>query len=401
MKICILTSIFPRFKGDHCGAGTTIYEMTKKLSSQHELDMSVVAPNYYRIPKYEVVDGVKIYRFSYFFPRKLQKLAYDAGIPTNLRKFKLAKVQLPLFILNFIFRAFWRVKNADIVHIQWILNGIAGVPLGKIFQKPRLINVHRVVSTGRWMRLIIKYIVENVDFLIFNSSYTRDELLKVAQPKQYCVLPCTIDIDKFTPGKRGNLRHQLGFSDDTLVIFFVGYLIEKKGIRYLLEAMPNILAKLRNVQLVLAGGGTDLEKLKQQAKDLNIEKHVTFLGWVKNDDLADYYRDADVFVLPSIIDSKGETETQGLVLAEAMACGTPVVGSNVGGIPDVITPEVGFLAEPKNSIDLADKIVMMLSDPETRKKMSQSAIRWAREHFSWHSVSRKYIEIYNEIVIGK
>ena len=108
-----------------------------------------------------------------------------------------------------------------------------------------------------------------------------------------------------------------------------------------------------------------------------------------------------MFVLPSIIDSKGETETQGLVLAEAMACGTPVVGSNVGGIPDVITPEVGFLAEPKNSIDLADKIVMMLSDPETRKKMSQSAIRWAREHFSWHSVSRKYIEIYNEIVIGK
>lgn len=401
MKICMLTSIFPRFKGDHCGAGTTIYEMAKKLSSQHGLDMSVIAPNYYRIPKYEVMEGVKVYRFSYFFPRKFQKLAYDAGIPTNLRKFKLAKIQLPLFILNFFFRAFWRAKNADIVHIQWIENGIAGVPLGKLFRKPMLINVHRVVSSGRWMRLLIKYIVENVDYLIFNSSYTRDELLKVAQPKQYCVLPCTIDIDKFTPGKRGTLRKQLGFSEDKLIIFFVGYLIEKKGIRYLLDAMPNVLAKLPNVQLVLAGGGTDMEKLKQQAKDLNIEKHVTFLGWVKNDDLADYYRDADVFVLPSIIDSKGETETQGLVLAEAMACGTPVVGSNVGGIPDVITPEVGFLAEPKNSIDLADKIVMMLSDPETRKEMSQAGIRWAREHFSWQSVSRKYIEIYNEILSDK
>ena len=103
MKICMLTSIFPRFKGDHCGAGTTIYEMAKKLSSQHGLDMSVVAPNYYRIPKYEVMEGVKVYRFSYFFPRKLQKLAYDAGIPTNLRKFKLAKIQLPLVCPEFLF----------------------------------------------------------------------------------------------------------------------------------------------------------------------------------------------------------------------------------------------------------------------------------------------------------
>ena len=248
------------------------------------------------------------------------------------------------------------------------------------------------------MRLLIKYIVENVDYLIFNSSYTRDEVFKVAQPKQYCVLPCTIDTEKFTPGERGKLRKRLGFSDDTLIIFFVGYLIEKKGIRYLLDAMPQILAKLPNVHLVLAGGGTDLEKLQQQAKDLNIEKHVTFLGWVKNDDLADYYRDADVFVLPSIVDSKGETETQGLVLAEAMACGAPVVGSNVGGIPDVIIPEVGFLAEPKNSEDLAEKIVTMLSDPEVRKKMSQAGIRWAQEHFSWQSVSRKYMEIYNEII---
>ena len=401
MKICMLTSIFPRFKGDHCGAGTTIYEMAKKLSSQHKLDMSVVAPNYYQIPKYEVMEDVKVYRFSYFFPRRLQKLAYGAGIPTNLRNFKLAKIQLPLFVLNFFLRALGRAKKADILHVHWILNGLVGVLLGKLFRKPMLINVHRVVSSGRWMRLLIKYIVENVDYLIFNSSYTRDALLKIAEPKKYCVLPCTIDIDKFKPGERSKLRRQLNFSNDTLIIFFVGYLIEKKGIIYLLEAMPHILAKIKNVQLVLAGGGTNMENLKQHAKDLNIEKSVAFLGWVKNDDLVNYYRDTDVFVLPSIIDSKGETETQGLVLAEAMACGIPVVGSNVGGIPDVIRPEVGFLAEPKNSKDLADKIVVILSDSETRKKMSQAAIHWAREHFSWQSVSQKYIEIYNEILNDK
>ncbi|MDZ7333185.1 MAG: glycosyltransferase family 4 protein [candidate division KSB1 bacterium] len=194
------------------------------------------------------------------------------------------------------------------------------------------------------------------------------------------------------------MRKQFGWSDDTQIILFVGYLIEKKGIRYLLTAMPKIIAELPDAQLVLVGAGTELEQLKQQTKDLEIEDHVTFMGWVKNSDLPDYYLDADVFVLPSIVDSKGKTETQGVVLAEAMVCGCPVVGSNVGGIPDVITPEVGLLAEPKNSHDLAKKIVMILSDIETHKKMSQAAISWAREHFSWQSVSRKYLEIYNEIL---
>ncbi|MDZ7398822.1 MAG: glycosyltransferase family 4 protein [candidate division KSB1 bacterium] len=194
------------------------------------------------------------------------------------------------------------------------------------------------------------------------------------------------------------MRKQFGWSDDTQIILFVGYLIEKKEIRYLLTAMPKIIAELPDAQLVLVGAGTELEQLKQQTKDLEIEDHVTFMGWVKNSDLPDYYLDADVFVLPSIVDSKGKTETQGVVLAEAMVCGCPVVGSNVGGIPDVITPEVGLLAEPKNSHDLAKKIVMILSDIETHKKMSQAAISWAREHFSWQSVSRKYLEIYNEIL---
>lgn len=110
MKICMLTSIFHRFKGDYCGAGNAIFEMASKLALQHGLDISVIAPNYDRIPKYEVWDGIKVYRFSYFYPRKLQKLAYGAGIPTNLRQSTLARVQLPLFILNFFCELFVGLK---------------------------------------------------------------------------------------------------------------------------------------------------------------------------------------------------------------------------------------------------------------------------------------------------
>lgn len=398
MKTCTITSIFPRFKGDHCGAGTTIFDMSRNFHAGHGVDVSVVAPNYPEIKKYEEMEGLKVYRFSYFWPRKFQKLAYGAGMPTNMRRYKLAKIQVPLFVINFFLRAFNVARKSDIIHIHWILNGLIGVPLGMIFRKPMVLNVHRVVSSGKWMSVLIKFIVSRVDYIIFNSAYTRDELLKIAQPKAHCVIPCTIDPEKFKPGERGALRKKLGLSDDIRIIFYVGYLIEKKGIRYLIEAMPAILEKIPNAHLVLGGGGIDLEKLKAYAKELGLEKNVTFLDWVKNDQLPDYYRDADVFVLPSIIDSNGETETLGIVLLEAMACGTPVVGSNVGGIPDAVNPEAGFLAEPKNPASLAEKLILLLSDENKRKQMGEAATKWARTTFSWKNVSPKYMEIYDKVL---
>jgi len=393
----MLTSIFPRYKGDHCGAGNTIYEMVKNLTNNHGLDVSVVTPNYHKIPKYEILDGIEVFRFSYFLPRKFQRLAYDAGIPANLRRYKLAKLQVPLFIINFFLRALRQVYKADIIHVQWILNGIVGIPLAKIFNKSIVISVRRVVPSNKWMQRLIKYIVEHADYILFNSSYTKNELLKFATPKRHCIIPSTFDPDKFQKGVPGKLRKKIGLSDDTLIILYIGYLIEKKGVRYLINSIPEIVQKIKKVHIVIGGDGLEATSLKKQVSELGIENKVTFLGWVNHNDLPDYYCDADVFVLPSIIDSKGETETLGMVLVEAMASGTPVVGSNVGGIPDVITPEVGLLTEPKNSKDIADKVISLLLNEEKRKTMGQSAKKWAIENFSWESVSQKYLKIYHEL----
>jgi len=398
MKICTLTSIFPRYIGDHCGAGTTIYDTSRNLKLRHGVDVSVVAPNHASYPKYEELEGIKVFRFFYFWPRKLQKLTYGAGMPTNMRKFKLAKIQLPLFILNFFLRAFNVARKNDLIHIHWILNGIVGVPLGIILRKPIVISVHRVVSSSKMMGRLIKFIVRHAEFLFFNSSYTQRELLKIITPKGHCIIPCTIDLQKFTPGPKGRIHRDLGLSADTKIILYVGYLIEKKGLPYLIQAVQQLVAQGHNVHLVLGGGGIALESLQALAQQLGLASHVTFLGWVKNAELPEYYRDADVFVLPSIIDSNGETETLGIVLLEALACGTPVVGSNVGGIPDVVHPEVGFLAEPKNPDDLAQKLERLLKDDALRAKMGARAIEWARNNFTWEKVSEKYMEVYERIL---
>ena len=398
MKICMLTSIFPRYLGDHCGAGNTVYEMSKNLISVHGLDVKVVAPNDDKIPKFEVMNGIEVFRFSYFWPRQYQKLAYGAGIPANLRNYMSAKIQLIFFIINFFLRAFSVVRKSDIIHIQWLLNGIVGVTLSKIFHKPSVISVRRVVPSGKIMQKLIKIIAENSDYIIFNSSYTRDELLKFSTPKKYCIIPSTLNLQKFKSGKSTKLRRKINLPDDSLIILYIGYLIEKKGVCYLIEVMSDVIKKIKNVHLVIGGDGFEAEKLKKLVKKHRLDHSVTFLGWVDHNDLPDYYRDADLFVLPSIIDSKGETETLGMVLVEAMASGVPVIGSKVGGIPDVIKPNVGLLTEPKNPADIAQKLLHLLPNKTKRQKMGLAGVKWAHENFSWENISKHYLKVYQEII---
>jgi glycosyltransferase involved in cell wall biosynthesis len=113
--------------------------------------------------------------------------------------------------------------------------------------------------------------------------------------------------------------------------------------------------------------------------------------------LSHYFLTARLFVLPSIVNEKGETEGLGVVLLEAMACGLPVIGSRVGGIEDIIKDgETGLLARPKDSQDLADQIIRLLSDEKLRKKVVKNAHNLISTKFSWKVVANHFIDIYRD-----
>ena len=207
-------------------------------------------------------------------------------------------------------------------------------------------------------------------------------------------------------------------------ILFVGRHIERKGIRYLIEAAKYLPRESFEIRIV--GVGDLTEQLKMQAdalchpelyetknfssqvelcplgssetesKDLPAE--IIFTGKLSPEALASEYKTANVFTLPAIVDSKGDTEGLGVVLIEAMELGLPIVASNVGGIPDVVIDgETGILVPEKDPEALASAYKRLAAEPELVKHLLAGAQKRINECFTWDGIIQRQIEVYNKL----
>jgi glycosyltransferase involved in cell wall biosynthesis len=132
---------------------------------------------------------------------------------------------------------------------------------------------------------------------------------------------------------------------------------------------------------------------------LHLGSKVIFIDKVPQKELPRMYSSASLFVLSSIVNEKGETEGLGVVLLEAMACGLPVIGSNVGGIPDIIKDgETGLLTRQKDPDDIAEKIIKLLSDEKLRDKVVENGLNLVKQNFSWEIISDKFLKIYHDVI---
>ena len=175
-------------------------------------------------------------------------------------------------------------------------------------------------------------------------------------------------------------------------------MVERKGFRYLIEALPYILKKCPNVVLALGGDGPERKRLETLARKLGIEEKVKFLGFIPDEDFPKFLKACDVFILPSIVDSKGDTEGSATILLEAMACETPVVGTNVGGIPYAIKDGVGgFLVPQKNPKAIADAVLKLIENPQLMRKLGKEGRRYVEKKFSINKIARIYKEIFKKV----
>jgi len=192
-----------------------------------------------------------------------------------------------------------------------------------------------------------------------------------------------VDTELFLP-----LRAQDPSSRDVSTLVFCGRLngTKQKGLEVLLEAMPLVLQE-RDVVLNVIGVGPRLEEYKTQAKRLKLDDRVSFLGFVEHSLLPQHYAGADLLVLPS------RRESFGLALAEAMACGLPVVATTAGAIPEVVENGVtGLLVPPDDPEALANAVVSLLSDRPRMQAMGAVGAQRVREHFTWHKVAERVIQ---------
>ena len=232
-----------------------------------------------------------------------------------------------------------------------------------------------------------RYVVSKISNIIAVSLHVKNVISDMTQ-SQICVIQNGIDFEDIH-----NVQPHKSIEYPS--ILFVGGLSKVKGIDTLLNAVPIIRKKILNLCLYIAGSGPEENKLKELVKELNIEENVNFLGYVSEIKKYSYYKSTDVCVFPSIY------EPFGIVLLEAMACGKPVVASNVGGIPFVVEEgKTGLLFESGNVKDLADKIMTILKNEELREKMGEAGRERAKE-FTWDKIAERTVEMYKEILKGK
>ena len=163
--------------------------------------------------------------------------------------------------------------------------------------------------------------------------------------------------------------------------------------------MKSVAEKYPGCKLVVVGEGPEKAPLQQQVQQLGLSENVIFAGSIPNSELPAFYKAANIFVLPSIVDSKGDTEGLGVVLLEAIAAGAPVIASNVGGIPDiVINKRTGLLVEQKSVEGLATAVMLLIEKPQLGRKLCAEAKKHVAANYSWETVSGKFFSVYQSVV---
>ena len=386
MRVCILTTSFPRYKGDP--SGNFVYELAKNLVKKG-VEVNVVAPHDYETKSYEVMDGIEIHRFQYMFPKRLQRLAYHGGIPSNIRRSFIAKLELPLFMLSFFTMGFRICRKCDVIHAQWAFSGLVGTLLKKIYRKHVVLTVHgsdinNIPQKGLLKKLSV-YTFKNVDQIIAVSNALKNRISDFGiSTNKIKVIPNAVNIIDFP----------VGFKDtNDFKILFVGRLVPEKGLKYLIEAMKEVIKEIPRATLTIVGDGPLRKELEKLVEELSIQDKIRFEGMKTHSEIPKYMQGADLFVLPSL------SEGLPLVLLEAMAVGKPVVTTKVGGILDVVIDgETGVIVPPRDSKALIIAITYLLENDEKRMKMSENARRCIEEKFTWKRISEKTFQLYKPLI---
>lgn len=227
--------------------------------------------------------------------------------------------------------------------------------------------------------------IKKVDFLFSCSEFNAKQIEQYTgiKPK---VLPNGIDTDIFKPQIRDlKLKSELNIKDNETVIITVCRLVGWKGIHYSIKAIDKLIKAGHSLRYLIIGDGEERENLEKLVFEHNLTDSITFLGSINNILLPKYYSLADIAIFPSIAN-----ETFGISIAEAMACGVPVISTTVGGIPEVVG-DAGILVPPKDENAIAHMIEFLIKNLSFRKELAIKGRNRVVEYFSWDRVIHKLL----------
>jgi len=234
---------------------------------------------------------------------------------------------------------------------------------------------------------------KNAKLIVTISKYSVEKIQKcyAVDEAKVRIVPNGVDPEKFKLLEdQEAIKRQFGLGNEPCVLF-VGSLIPRKGLPFLVEAAEKIVKEYSETKFVIAGEGPLKNQLLSNLATANLSGNFKFLGNVKEDMLPAVYNCADVFALPSI------QEGQGIVLLEAQASAKPVVAFDVGGVNEAVrNGETGLLVKRGDTGELADALLKLLSDKALREKMGANGRRFVTENFTWDICAQKMLSVYRE-----
>ena len=460
MKVLVIGSVYPRFQEDAevPWLRTSIAHLKKA-----GIEIQVLAPAYKGLKSHDI-DGTHVNRFRYA-PASWEILTHEEGAPSKMAsKPWLQLLAIPYIINGFIqCLRICRKWKPDVIHAHWPFpHAYIALGAAKLFKIPLALNFHGaellLIRKKKWVKPFLKFAIGQAQAVFANSSFTASKI-KAIRDVHVEWSPYGTTLEKKNESNNSVTLNEV--NDPVTVsphavngkfkILFVGRHIERKGITYLIEAAKYLPKDEFEIRIV--GVGDLTEQLKKQAEAVGSESSVQsnlachsgagsnssvilsevegskdendslchsgaegdrihevenfepapiiFTGKLSPEDLANEYKTANVFVLPAIVDSKGDTEGLGVVLIEAMELGLPIVASNVGGIPDVVIDgESGILVPEKDPVALADAFKRLASDPLLVEKLLAGARKRIDECFTWDGIIERQVEVYKRVIDG-
>ncbi len=392
MKVLWLVSSYPRWPGD--SASIFLHHLAKALEKEG-IEIHIVLPDHLKID--HTGSSITLHPFRYFIPRKSQELAYGSGILPNLRSKPRLYTQIPPFLAGMWIKTQYlcRALEPDLIHAHWILpQGTIATLAGKMYNIPVLVTAHggdAFAFQNGWLQRLKQWTLLNADAWTTNARATAKATGSTISPE---VIPMGVNFDQFSKAAPGSL---LDAKNNDRIVLFVGRLVEKKGVSDLISAFSK-LSSLSRLQLWIVGEGEQRRKLENLTTSLGIEKRVHFWGRIPNVSLPSYYAAADLFVAPSVVDPMGDTEGQGVVFLEAMASGTAVIATHVGGIGEVIENRInGLLVSPNNPDELYRSMEQLLSDDTLRSQLARQGQETAKA-YHWTTIAQRFFTLYKRLI---
>ncbi|MCD4705487.1 glycosyltransferase family 4 protein [bacterium] len=333
--------------------------------------------------------------------------ADDFKITENVKAYPTNSLSRFFYFLNAyrLGKKIYRNKKFDLIVCQDpFLTGLAGFLLKRKTKAKLIVHLHGdFFNNIFWLKenwfnpflmLIGKFIIKKADATRVVSQGIFDKIVKIGiDKKKIYKIPTPVDLEKFSKFDKEKVLEIKNKHQNKKIVLFVGRLVKTKNIFLLIDSFEQVLEQYKNTVLLIAGDGEQKEILLQKIKRDNLENKVFLLGAVNHNELPNYYKASEFFVLPSTNESFGK------VLIEASAMNKASVASDTVGASEIIQQDrTGFIVPINNKKELTEKILLLLKDEEKTKEMGKCAYNYVFDNFSFQAGVKKIIKMWEETV---